>query len=47
MFIVIRKIAYGPFASAAEAFAWAEKEWPGEEHDVQALHAVSASEGKV
>lgn len=37
MFIVLRKIAYGPFTSAEEAFAWAERKWPGEDHDVQAF----------
>lgn len=37
-FVVVREILYGPFDKADVAIAWAEKHWPGEDHDIQALH---------
>lgn len=36
--VVLHQFMWGPFGSAAEAHAFAKRQWPDEEHDVQALH---------
>lgn len=36
-FVVIRRLTYGPFDSAKAAYDWADKMWPGEEHEVHAI----------
>lgn len=35
--IVLHHFAWGPFASTQEAEAFAKKNWPGDEYDVQVL----------
>jgi hypothetical protein len=37
MYVIIRKMLYGPFKTPAEAVQWADKKWPSECHSIQVL----------